>query len=93
MAKDPQDTDTIDLFGKLQDNSCRQLVRTTSITRANRPKPANHPEPEPPQKQIRLFQARTGLFPFVLIWRAQWRGSVFGDGSARVKPGGSSSGA
>lgn len=27
MAKDPQDTGTIDLFGKLQDNSRRQTVR------------------------------------------------------------------
>jgi hypothetical protein len=55
MVKDPQDTGTIDLFDKLQDDSCRQLVRTTSITRANRPESANHPEPEPIQKQIRLF--------------------------------------
>ena len=55
MAKDPQDTDTIDLFGKLQDNSRRQTVRTASMTKANRSEPTNRPKPEPPQKQIKLF--------------------------------------
>jgi hypothetical protein len=55
MAKDPKDTGTIDLFGKLQDDSRRQTVKTASMTKANRSESANRPEPEPPQKQIRLF--------------------------------------
>jgi hypothetical protein len=55
MAKDPKDTSTIDLFSKFQSDSRRQIVRTVNITAANKPEPANRPEPEPPQKQIRLF--------------------------------------